>query len=456
MLARKLILFFSIVSISGCKSWGKFWLTEINYSPATLALTQNVTMTPVTPNLPGSPRSCTATPPLPAGLALDATTCTLTGTPTQGQPALDYRISADIGSDTASGNISIRVLFQPRFLYVANTGSANISLFTINAGGSLSGGTTFGTGTNPRFVLVDPFGRFLYAPNHGAATISVFSINATSGALAQISGSPFATSANPYSVAMDPLGRFLYVGHENAGVAAVSAYTVDRTSGSLTQISGSPFAVAAGSTPVSVYVEPQGKFLYVGSSQSGLNAHGFSINQTTGALSQLSGSPFGTIQDAISVFGHPSGKYVYYAQYFAPTGAVGYQRDLTSGALALISGSPFSAGLAPGFITGDVTGRFVYVANSGDTTGLAGVSGFTVDSATGVLSAMPGSPYSSGGNQPIGFAIDETVSYAYAANTPSGTVGAFTVNSSSGVLTPNGTYATGASPFAVTIAGSNP
>ena len=453
---RNLLFLFLFVSTPGCKSWGKFWLTEISYPANPLLLTQNIAMTAVTPTIPGSVKSCSVSPALPAGLSI-ANDCTISGTPTHGQGTLPYRITADIGSDTVAGDLRIRVLFQPRFVYAANTTSNNASLFTINANGSLNAAINYNVGTSPRFVIVHPAGRFLYVANHGSANISVLEITQATGALTTLASSPFATSANPYSLAFDPQGRFLFVGHESAAVAAVSAYTVNAASGELTQVAGSPFAVAAGSTPVSVHVEPSGNFLYVGSSQSGANAHTLAINQSSGALTQIAGSPFGTINDAISVFAHPSGKFVYYAQYFAPTGAVGFSRNSVSGALSLMSGSPFAAGLAPGFITGDVYGRFVYVANSGDISGTAGISGFSVNSATGELTPMPGSPFAATQN-PIGFAVDETVRFAYAANTGTGHVTAYAIDAGTGALTTvaGSPFTAGTSPNAVTVAGSNP
>jgi 6-phosphogluconolactonase len=453
---RMIIISLALIAFTACKSWGKFWLTEIVYPSNPLLVTQNVAMTAVTPTMPGAAKSCSISPALPEGLSL-ASDCTISGTPTRGQGAIPYKVTADIGSDTVSGELRIRVLFQPRFVYVANTGSDNVSAYNINADGSLNALTNYTVGTSPRFVLVHPAGRYVYTANHGSANISALEITQSTGALTTLASSPFNTSANPYSLAFDPQGRFLYVGHENATVAAVSAYTVSTASGELTQVAGSPFAVAAGATPVSVHVSPDGNHLYVGSSQSTTNAHAFSINQSTGALTQIQGSPFTLINDAISVFAHPSGKFVYFAQYFSPTGAVGLSRDSASGALSLLSGSPFAAGLAPGYITGDAFGRFVYVANSGDTSGTAGISGFTVNATTGELVAMPGSPFAATQN-PIGFAADETGKFGYAANNGTGHVSAYTINATTGALTQTAgsPFTAGANPFSVIVAGSNP
>jgi 6-phosphogluconolactonase (cycloisomerase 2 family) len=42
-------------------------------------------------------------------------------------------------------------------------------------------------------------------------------------------------------VATDPSGRFVYVGNDDSDL--VSAYSVDQTSGALSPVSGSPFPV---------------------------------------------------------------------------------------------------------------------------------------------------------------------------------------------------------------------
>lgn len=455
---RILFILMLIAGVTGCKSWGKFWLTELSYATSPLLLTQNVAMTPITPALPGSPRSCKANPNLPDGLSL-ADDCTISGTPTKGQGTLPYRITADLGSDIISGDLRIRVFFQPRFLYSANSGNGTVSAFNIDATtGALALIGSYGAGTGPRTVVIHPSGKFAYLTNTNSGNISAYNIDQPSGALTNLAASPYSTSVNPYGASIDPQGRFLYIGHENAAVAGVSGYTIDQASGALTLIAGSPFAVAAGSTPVSVMVSPDGNHLYVGSSQSTTTAHAFTINQATGSLTQIAGSPFTLINDAISVYVHPSGRFVYYAQYFAPTGVVGLSRDSASGSLSLLAGSPFAAGLAPGFVMGDVNGRFVFVANSGDAGGTAAISAFTVNTTTGQLSAISGSPFAAGAN-PISVAFDETSRFVYTANTGSNTASAYTLNSTTGVITQisGSPYAIGAGtgPFGIAVAGSN-
>ncbi len=91
----------------------------------------------------------------------------------------------------------------------------------------------------------------------------------------------------PASVAVDPSGKFLYVANQASN--DVSAFTIDQFSGVLKAITGSPFVV--GMNPTSVSVDVSGKFVYVTNSASN-NVSTFSLDPTTGALTPVSGSPF--------------------------------------------------------------------------------------------------------------------------------------------------------------------
>jgi 6-phosphogluconolactonase (cycloisomerase 2 family) len=101
-------------------------------------------------------------------------------------------------------------------------------------------------------------------------------------------------------VTVDPSGRFAYV--TIGGPDGVAAYTIDQGSGALTAVAGSPFA--AGTGPEHVAADPAGNFLYVSNAGSD-NVSGYAINQTSGALTTVPHSPFaaGTTPFAIAVWG---------------------------------------------------------------------------------------------------------------------------------------------------------
>lgn len=83
-------------------------------------------------------------------------------------------------------------------------------------------------------VAVDSSGKFLYVANTDSNSISLFSINSASGALVPHSGSPFGGGTYPISIAFDPFGQFVYVA--NYLGESISAYTFNPTTGALSPI----------------------------------------------------------------------------------------------------------------------------------------------------------------------------------------------------------------------------
>jgi 6-phosphogluconolactonase len=84
----------------------------------------------------------------------------------------------------------------------------------------------------------------------------------------------------------------------------------------------------------------------------------------------------------------------------------------TNGALSEISGSPYATGAGPTGVIVDPTGSYVYVANKGSNT----ISAFTLSSSSGTLATISGSPFSSGGLTPLGFANENTKKYLAVIN----------------------------------------
>src|SRR5260370_40116146 len=96
-------------------------------------------------------------------------------------------------------------------------------------------------------------------------------------------------SSSPTSVTVHPAGEFAYVTNEFR--AKVSAYTIDGTTGALTEAVGSPFGT--GPFPISVTVDPSGQFAYVANDISTPSAGSISastIDGTPGALTEAAAS----------------------------------------------------------------------------------------------------------------------------------------------------------------------
>jgi DNA-binding beta-propeller fold protein YncE len=353
------------------------------------------------------------------------------------------------------------------FAYVVNGGSFNVSAYVIDGTtGALTevAGSPFPAGVRPQSVTVDPTGQFAYVANGGSfflpGNVSAYSINGSTGALTPVAGSPFPAGPSPRSVTVDPTGQFAYVA--NCGIpcaspfpGSVSAYTIDGTTGALTEVPGSPFLAGSGS--FSVTVHPTGQFGYVANCAStcgGIgpgNVSAYSIDGTTGALTPVVGSPFPAGSGPRSVTVDPTGQFAYVANQGGNVSA--YAIDGTTGALTPVVGSPFPAGTFSISVTVHPTGQFVYVAN----TRSANLSAYSIDGTTGALTPVAGSPFPAGAG-PQSVTVDPTGQFAYVANFGSGNVSAYTIDGTTGALTPvaGSPFPAGANPQSVTTTAGPP
>jgi 6-phosphogluconolactonase (cycloisomerase 2 family) len=245
-----------------------------------------------------------------------------------------------------------------------------------------------GNGTVNDMTVVS--NKFLYEPfvPNGASVVSIqsFSINHTNGSLAAISSNPVATTLTAGdSITSDPAGRFLFVGNSQTGEIAV--FQVDPTTGALTDSPGSPFSLF-GNSVTSLTVDGTGHFLYAANSGSlAGDVTGFTIDQTTGALSLISGSPFPT--GLFDVKGESSGKYLLGLGFGSNVTVV----TIEAGTGALLSEANFPTVSFPDTLAVSPNGSFVYTfAVNGQNKALP-VEGYQLD-ASGNLTAVTGSPFS--------------------------------------------------------------
>jgi 6-phosphogluconolactonase (cycloisomerase 2 family) len=202
--------------------------------------------------------------------------------------------------------------------------------------------------------------------------------------------------------------------------------------GSLTPLTGFPFA--AGISPENVTHDPQNRFLIV-SDISASMLHVYAINATTGALSEVSPSPYNTMVESETVVVDPSGTHVYLyrtgssASYPGVGGnqIVAYNLSST-GLLTPVNGSPFPVG-APGApfdsewgIVIDTTGKFLYLK------GPTHLYTFGIDASTGGLSLLQTQAAQEYG----GIALDPGGHYLYVV--VQGLIQSYSIDTVSGLL----------------------
>src|SRR5579884_1679133 len=105
----------------------------------------------------------------------------------------------------ATASSQIRILVQsssaliPRFAYVANSDSNDITMYTVDAAtGALTRIGSIAAAGEPYSVTTDPFGRFAYAGNFDANTVSMYQITPNTGQLTSIG--TVVTGIGPYSI----------------------------------------------------------------------------------------------------------------------------------------------------------------------------------------------------------------------------------------------------------------
>jgi len=247
-------------------------------------------------------------------------------------------------------------------------------------------GSPFPTGgTSVQRLAMDPAVKFVFVTNSQSNNITVFSLNLDTGALTLAPGSPFSAGSQPLDVTNDGFGRFLYVANNLSN--SISAFSINRSSGALTPIAGSPFSM--GSFLSRVEADPLGRFLYA---MDGQRVFVLSIG-ATGALTPAAGSPLVLNPGPSALAADPSGQFLLVTQgtrFIGQSDTVASYRVNTNGSLTPV-GLPVSLGegTSPSAVAVDPGGEWVYVANQfGNST-----AGFSLNPTTGVLTPIPGSSF---------------------------------------------------------------
>ena len=253
-------------------------------------------------------------------------------------------------------------------------------------------------------------------------------------------GTPTSISGPQVSFGMAVMqNQFLYASNSVAQPAgSVDAWMINPDTSALTAVSGSPFSLGTFSVPGGLAANNNVQVLYVADA-GGIDAlHA----DAAGALTALAGSPFpgGT---GLYLAVDPNDQFLFVSDTTPPGNVLAFTLD-SSGALTAVPGSPFpiagTTSTQPNQIVVDSSGKFVYV----DLLTTNQVAGFSIDASTGALTPVPGSPFSAG-KGPLGLATANNL--LYVSNTMDGTISGYTIDPTSGVLTP-----ISGSPFAINAA----
>ncbi|MGA3011158.1 MAG: beta-propeller fold lactonase family protein [Terracidiphilus sp.] len=293
-------------------------------------------------------------------------------------------------------------------------------------------------------------------------SVSMYSVDPCSGNLFPTQPSTIAVGGvapdNPAEqMVADPLGRFAYVANliSNASdLATISMYTINANTGVLAPTT--PATVPTGFFPQGIAIDPGGKFVYTANSDDNTVSM-FTINQTTGVLTPATPPTVstGAGTSPLSVTIDPSGKFAYVANQDTNTISM-FTINSTTGVLTPTTPPTVPSGASPFGVAVDPSTKFAYVPNNNSGSTLTnGVSQYTINSTTGVLT--PDTPAAvAAGNTPTAVVVDPSGKYAYVTNRTDNTISMFTISPTTGNLTLNtntynttGTVKTGTAPYRI-------
>lgn len=329
-------------------------------------------------------------------------------------------------------------------VYQVNTSSGKLSLvqnLPIGQSGGGGANTTFQQGNNQYFFTASSNG------------ISAFSIG-SDGKLSALSNSPFPI---PQSLLFQPDigslipgsdGTHLY-GLDGSGsilvmsVGSTGAITCDSLIRPPSIQAGSGYGAVLGPSGRSIYYMANGIFEYSQQGDEYSAILGYSVDPSTGTPTAMPAPGALLPPNSLPEFmiNDPTGQ-LYYVGLSGSGSIAAFSRDSTTGAFTEAAGSPYTVGGAGAEITGlamHPSGKYLYTVDLWNGT----ILGYSINSSTGALTPLPGSPFPA---QTL--SSDDVITQGPLAVDPSGnlllvsTTGNYTavykINQNSGVLSAAG------------------
>ena len=227
--------------------------------------TRDTAIAALNPSVSGSPTSYSIAPALPAGLALNTTSGSITGTPTALQAATTYTVTATNSGGSSTAGISIAVndvvpsITYPRATYTFATGAEIIGVEPTATGGavvswSISGtlpaGVTFNTTngeiTGTPTAVAASSNHIVTATNSGGSDTFALAIDVRNGTLFEL-GHAASIHAITYAgsriMSADNDGYVRLFDAQTASIIVATEPACDVTCGDLANLAGSTFVV---------------------------------------------------------------------------------------------------------------------------------------------------------------------------------------------------------------------
>jgi len=283
-------------------------------------------------------------------------------------------------------------------VYVGNNNTASISAFSISSSGITGlSNSPYSLGVSPSALAITPSNSYLYVASL-AGGIYAYAVGSNGVLTIANSGSAVVSGISPTAIKVDPSGKWL-LAVDPTPAAYIFAINSD---GTLTSEGSVP--LLAGSSPNHLVIIPTNNYVYVALGTGGVAILNF--NATTGVLTNNNQVlPPKQSVDAIQGLAINSAGTFLYAAETGINGVRVLAITSTTGALKEVTGSPYTAGTGPTGVLLDSTGSYLYVTNRASNN----ISAFLA-SSSGALTPITGSPFTTGTN-PIDLAEDNTKTY---------------------------------------------
>jgi 6-phosphogluconolactonase len=266
------------------------------------------------------------------------------------------------------------------------------------------------------------YAQFALVTDQNSSTLSSFAVDGGSGRMSL--RSVVGTEQGAVGVVANRAGDRVYVANQSSD--EISAYELNRSTGLLTRVAGAP--QAAGDAPQKVKLDPSGQFLVVPNLLSG-DLSVYSVAASSGALAPVTGSPFllSAAARPTDVAFDSTGRL--HVTDLAADAVWVLALDAVTGALQVVQGSPFATG-GDNPVEVEITqdGRFAVVVNSlSDNLSVLSIA------SNGALTPVPGSPFQAGG-RPVSVSLEPSGRFLHVVNNASDNLYTFAVNRGTGAL----------------------
>lgn len=244
-----------------------------------------------------------------------------------------------------SGVLTLELDRTERFIMTAPYSTPVVTINPVAENGNpVDASEVINTDNNPHQFIVDPSNKFAYVPCLGNDNIHLYHFDETQGILNAEAPEKMPTErgSGPRLMAFHNNGNYVYLGLELNNT--VSAYSIDTATGHWTEIntlSTLPQGQSDSKT-AQIHISPNNQFVYI--ANRGHNSIAwFRVNENNGSLREGGFQPFGSTPRAMAI--DPEGKYLFVGSYNAGN-VVTYGIDQTTGALTELFDLPIGGNIS--------------------------------------------------------------------------------------------------------------